>query len=287
MTLSSLQLEAFAAAARALHFSRAAKQLGLTQSALSQRIKNLEDELGLSLFSRGPSGVRLTETGTRLLRYCQTKDQLEAEILSDLVSGSQSELAGVLRVAGYSSVMRSVVIPALSPLLRANPKVQAHFVTREMRELQDILSHGEAEFVVLDHEIDRVGIETRKIGEETYSLIESSKHRDRDTTYLDHDPEDPVTRVFLKRSSAAKSQNAIRRSYLGDIYSVLEGVALGMGRAVAPKHLAAGLDGVRAVKGTPLERLPVVLHYHAQPVYPRLQRATLEALMANCPKGFA
>lgn len=281
MSLSSIQLEAFVAVARNLHFSRAARQLHLTQSALSQRIRNLEDALGLALFSRGPTGVQLTETGTRLLRYCQTKDQLEAEILSDLVSAEQGELAGVVRVAAYSSVMRSVIVPALAPLLRAHAKVQIQFVTREMRELQGMLSRGEAEFVILDREVARAGIESRKLGDEIYVLIESSKHRARDTTYLDHDPDDVVTSEFLKKGSGDKPATSIQRSFLGDIYGLLDGVTEGLGRAVAPRHLITGSRGLREVKGAKPEKIPVWLHFHVQPVYPRLHRAVLEAMLAG------
>ena len=63
MSLSSLYLDAFVGVAKAESFSGAAKGLHITQSALSQRIKNLEDELGLTLFLRMTSGVRLTEQG--------------------------------------------------------------------------------------------------------------------------------------------------------------------------------------------------------------------------------
>jgi DNA-binding transcriptional LysR family regulator len=282
VSLSSIQLEAFAAAARTLHFSRAAQQLRLTQSALSQRIKNLEDELGLPLFSRGPAGVRLTETGTRLLRYCQTQEQLETEILSDLVTQGQGELAGILRVAGYSSVMRSMIAPALAPLLRSHPKLQAHFMTCEMRELTAMLSNGDAEFVVLDHEVARAGIEARKLGEETYVLVESANHSGRASTYLDHDPDDPVTRKFLK---TAGEKSHVQRSFLGDIYGIIDGVSQGLGRALVPKHLIEGVRQVRIVPGSKSTRVPIYLHFHVQPVYPRLHQAALERFSSLSPES--
>ena len=56
MGLSSLQLDAFFAAAKALNFSQAAEDLHITQSALSQRIKALEKDLDLTLFTRLPRG---------------------------------------------------------------------------------------------------------------------------------------------------------------------------------------------------------------------------------------
>ena len=50
-----------------LSFSRAAQVLGVRQSAVSRRVRELEDKLGVSLFERDASGVRLTEAGRRFL----------------------------------------------------------------------------------------------------------------------------------------------------------------------------------------------------------------------------
>src|SRR5262249_54594072 len=122
VSLSALQLDAFYAVARTLSFTRAARELHVTQSALSQRIKNLEGELTCRLFVRSPAGVACTEAGQRLLRYCQTKAALESELVSELGAAPAEGLGGTVRVAAYSSVVRSAVLPALAPMLRAHPR---------------------------------------------------------------------------------------------------------------------------------------------------------------------
>lgn len=103
-SLSSLQLDAFTEVARVGSFSAAADRLGLTQSALSQRVLNLEGELGTPVFNRLPGRLELTETGRRLLQYGHAKEGLEREFLNDLKSESQGQLAGSLRIAGFSAV---------------------------------------------------------------------------------------------------------------------------------------------------------------------------------------
>lgn len=285
MSLSSLQLDAFVAVARTLHFSRAAKQIHLTQSALSQRIANLESDLGLALFTRGTQGVQLTEAGRRLLRYCQSRDLMEAEVLTELVEpaagGAGAPLGGVIRIAGYSSVMRSVIIPALAPLLRENPRVHAEFVTRETRELPGLLARAEAEFIVIDSEVKRSGVIARKLGEEHYVLVESARHRSRDGSYLDHEPDDPATQEFLK-ATGERSAASLSRSFMGDIYGILDGVAHGLGRAVASKHLIPEFPGVRQVRASRTQSVPVLLHYWEQPYYPRLHQAVLAELSKRC-----
>lgn len=278
MSLNSDQIDAFFAVARQLSFSRAAATLHVTQSALSQRVKNLETTLGVSLFVRGAGQLRLTEAGQRLLRYVQTKDSLESEFLSDLSSKPGQGLSGQVRVAGYSSVVRSVLLQRLAPFLRRNPRVQCELFSRELAELPGFLSRSEADFVVLDHKLERAGIEAVEIGFEEMVLIEATKHEAVPDVYLDHDAEDRTTENFFRGQPARLRPDRLRRSFLDDVYGILDGVALGLGRAVLSRHLVEKSARVRVVPGYRPLRSPVVLHFAAQPYYSKLHQETLKAL---------
>ena len=113
MSLQSNQLDAFMAVAELLNFTKAADKLHITQSALSQRILNLESELQTTLFIRDRSGLKLTEQSFDLIRYCQSRMTLEDEFINSLKSKNSKDLAGVLKIGGFSSVMRSVIQPSL------------------------------------------------------------------------------------------------------------------------------------------------------------------------------
>ncbi len=125
MPLSSDELEAFAHIARTGSFSRAAKLLHVTQSAVSQRIAHLEQTLETKLLLRDHHKISLTTAGEELLRYCQFHEQLEHDLLQKFVAKNhQKMLNGYIRIAAFSSVMQSAVMPALQPLLISQPNLQ-------------------------------------------------------------------------------------------------------------------------------------------------------------------
>lgn len=282
MQLSSRQLEAFVAVARTLNFTRAAERLNLTQSALSQRIRKLEDELGAALLVRAPGAVRLTDTGNRILRYCEAKEALEAEILADLATNASGELAGALRVAGHLSVMRPVVLPALAPLLRENPRVNCELINAELKDLPALLKRGEADLVIADGELPWGSLERIHLGDEQYVAIESAVETPRPNLWLDINPDDQVTERFFMFQGAAPQY---RRAYMADVYGIVDGVALGLGRAVVPRHLVNGRKDVRVVPEYRMQPVGIWLHHYTMPFYSRLQQAIVACLREACP-GF-
>src|SRR6185295_11532943 len=84
MMIAQAQLPTFMAVAELLNLSAAARKLGITQTGATQRIKALEQSLGATLFTRSRSGMRLTEEGHLLLRYCTAVSSLEGQFLSGI-----------------------------------------------------------------------------------------------------------------------------------------------------------------------------------------------------------
>src|SRR5215813_12612482 len=84
MMIAHSQLPTFMAVAELLNLSAAAKKLGITQTGTTQRIKSLEQSLGSTLFTRSRSGMRLTEEGRLLVRYCNAVSHMEGQFLSGM-----------------------------------------------------------------------------------------------------------------------------------------------------------------------------------------------------------
>ncbi len=273
MKISHLGLSAFHATAQTLNMTEAAKNLGVTQSALSQRLMQLESELEVTLFIRDPKGLILTDEGQRLLRYAETHFSLEEEVLGELM-GSR-ELGGSVRIAGFSSIMRSMIIPKLTPFLRQFPKINCSFQTHEVIDLPQVLSHGQADFIILDYELNRKGVGQVILDVEEYVVIESVKYKSPADIYLDHGPLDNATESFF---SAHGKHQPYRRAFMGDVYGIIQGVEEGMGRGVMSKHLIENNKKVSIVKGFKPYKRPVTLHYYERPFYPKVLSKTLEEL---------
>ncbi len=90
-----LKLQAFLYAAEGLSFSDAAKQLHLSQPTISHHIKSLEQELGVELFVRSGSGLKLTDAG-RLLMSQAAKLLREANAVEQMMDSLQEQIVGQL-----------------------------------------------------------------------------------------------------------------------------------------------------------------------------------------------
>src|ERR1700755_2664537 len=107
-------LEAFVAVADELHFSRAADRLQMAQSPLSQRIRTLENELGVRLFERTNRRVRLTQAGEAILTEARATLRA-AEATRRAAHRTRDGETGLLRLA----FVASAAFLRLPELLRA------------------------------------------------------------------------------------------------------------------------------------------------------------------------
>ena len=114
--------------AETLNFTRAAKELNLTQSAVSHQIKALETELGEPLFIRAKRGVRLSESGKLALEHAE-RILDDAEALRERVSGSKRTAAGSVRVAAATQALVYLFAPSFETFMRAHPTVELSFRT--------------------------------------------------------------------------------------------------------------------------------------------------------------
>lgn len=132
-------LAAFATVARERSFTRAAAKLGVSPSALSQTIRNLEERLGLRLLTRTTRSVASTEAGERLLRTVAPRfEEIEAELAA--LSELREKPAGTVRITAGEHPAISVLQPALKRFLPEYPDIQIEIIIDY--GLTDIVSEG-------------------------------------------------------------------------------------------------------------------------------------------------
>lgn len=274
MGLSSLQLEAFVEVAKNKSFSRAAEVLHITQSALSQRVINLERDLEASLIIRESMGLRLTSAGEELLRYCRAKAELEEETLGRLAQ--KVGVTGTMRIAGFSSITRSLILPVIAPFAKLHPHVRVELFNRELRDLMPLLKNNEADFILTTHKSLRLEIESHELGSEEYVLVQPKSGKFERKVYLDHDADDTITQEYLKLQKGKPAK--FERDFLDEIYAIIDGVALGLGQAVLPKHLVTHDRRLKVVTGQVPLRVPFYLQYYQQPYYSQLHHEVVKVL---------
>lgn len=132
-------LATFATVARERSFTRAAAKLGISQSALSQSIRNLEERLGIRLLTRTTRSVSPTEAGERLLTTISPKfDEIETA-LADL-SAMRDKPAGTIRITAGEHPAVSILQPALASFLPDYPDIRVELIVDY--GLTDIVAQG-------------------------------------------------------------------------------------------------------------------------------------------------
>ncbi len=275
MSINSDNLKAFMTIYELGSFTKAAEALGMTQSALSQKMARLEGYLETTLLIRKSDGLELTSSGLKLIPYTKQLLQTESEFLQSFHS-SKEDIRGVLRVGGYSSIVRSMVIPTLAPLVRKYPLASVEFSSLEMSELALSLSTGKLDLIITDYYLKRPGCEEIEIGKEEFVLIESVKHSDIPKIFLDHGPRDNASIEYVKFQGLDQD---IKRGFMGDVYGIMDGVALGLGQAVMSRHLVENDKRFKMIKAKKRYFRPVVASFYRQAYYTKLHQEVLSLLV--------
>jgi DNA-binding transcriptional LysR family regulator len=116
-------ISAFLAVARDRSFTRAAAKMGVTQSALSQTVRGLEERLGIRLLTRNTRGVSPTEAGEMLLRTVGPHfDEIQIGLAA--LSGLREKPAGTVRITADQHAAEDVLWPAIDQFLPEYPDIK-------------------------------------------------------------------------------------------------------------------------------------------------------------------
>lgn len=171
------QLRHFSTVVRFGSFSMAAENLRVTQPALSKSLRTLEQSLGVQLLDRGPTGVKVTIFGERLLGYSQLVLSLTDEAI-DEIDALRGARRGSLLIGGMAAVLQTLVPDALTRFAATSSDVSV--VVHE--GLNDVLLNslyaGKLDIVISVRPMDMLDndFEWRTIREEPVDIVASRHH---------------------------------------------------------------------------------------------------------------
>lgn len=249
MALPSIDsLRCFDAAARLLRFRAAARAVHLTPAALGQRIRQLEDDLGVKLFERTTRSVRLTAAGLALVPHARAcLEAAEACVRSargevgpapmEIVMGTRHELG------------LSWLTPALPALAEAHPQITVHLYFGSGPDLLLRVRTLEIDCCVTSTRLTDPQLDAIQLHPERYVFVGSPKllakrpltrpEHAAGHTLVDAGPDLPLFGYWRDAPGGGDRLRFARHLRLGTIAAILQMVQHGEGVAVLPEYLVA------------------------------------------------
>ena len=145
--------------ATTLSFSEASRQLFISQSAVSQAVKNLEKKLGHTLFVRSTKRVILTPEGELLLQH--VKPALSMLNEGEAVLSGEGNLTGQLRIGASDTLCRYFLIPYLRRFHKDHPEARIKIINSTSIGCAELLENGQAELIVTNYPNSRLSAHTK------------------------------------------------------------------------------------------------------------------------------
>jgi DNA-binding transcriptional LysR family regulator len=147
--MDTRQLAAFCAVVERKSFSEAAERLGVTQPAVSQQIRSLEERVGQQLLDRSGRRVEPTEAGSRLYRSAQRLLTLERQLLEEVAGEAEGPLRGQLAIGASTGPGGTVVPVLLCEFAEANPDVTIDLTISDTQTIVDRVARRELELGIV------------------------------------------------------------------------------------------------------------------------------------------
>lgn len=205
MSLLSQNLQAFVSIVKNSTVHGAAAELGFTQTAITQRIRALEKELGTTLFLRSRKGMQLTQEGEALLRYCHGALDLEGETMSKIMGGGGDEPI-FINITGPTSVMTARIVDQCAGLYEKWSSLQLNFIITDTEDRLQSVRSGKATLAIVSPESVPNEMDSKMLKPEKYVLVASKEWKGRrmsdilsNERIIDFYESDSTTLNYLKK----------------------------------------------------------------------------------------
>ena len=248
MMIETSQLQTLVAVSKAKSFSKAAEDLHVTQSAISQSIKNLEKKIEVKLFKRSGKRVVLTSEGEKLYQLAQSFLSQMEETLEE-IQHDKNSMSGSVRIGTLTGIGKSWLAPEMLAYADEHPELTISVNLGFQEDLVRDFENYRLDFLVLPEEtLPSLG-EKKLIGEEKSILVFPDNKEfplDEDLTLeeLSSYPtvlfQEEGDGLYLKwcRERFGGTPKKINKKYVINSHgNMLQAVQKGLGVAVVPKHV--------------------------------------------------
>lgn len=168
-------IKAFLAVADAGSLSAAARQLGSSQPTLGRQIRQLEQDLGQTLFHRHPAGLALTDQGRLLIAPARRMQAAMAD-LELTAAGQQTGVDGSVRITASNMVSLHILPPIIARLRAAQPGISLDLVSTDATEN---LLFREADIALRMYRPDQLELVTRHLGDVRFGVYGARRYLDQ------------------------------------------------------------------------------------------------------------
>lgn len=269
-------------------FTRAAEELGYSQSAVSQNVRALEQESGVTLLSRRKDGVRLTQDGQEFYPYIQSIFQAEQalERKRQETMGLENSL---IRIGTFTSVSRNLLPPMMKEFKETYPDVRFVLRQGEYTSIPQWIRQGEIDFGFVNEDAVE-GMETHLLYEDHMLAVLPQGHPLEQKSLLSLSDISREPLILLDEGEHSVLLAAFRQANLTpnltyqvyDDYSILSMVRQGLGISVLYEKVVAGFQqglSLRPILESPRRR--VALSWLSWDTMPYAARRFAEFLMEN------
>ncbi len=171
------QLKAFLAIAEAKTFTAGARATNVTQAAISMQIRQLEDEVGIPLFTRTPRRVIITEAGERLLQRARKILREHDAAIAEIAELAGAEY-GRLRIGSASALFTTQQLPWILQRLKDKfPRAEISVTSGTSHSLSEKLLHGEIDIAFVSLPVESGNLQTELLFSDEIVAIAHPNHK--------------------------------------------------------------------------------------------------------------
>jgi DNA-binding transcriptional LysR family regulator len=268
--MENFRLKVFRSVARHLNFTRAAEELLLTQPAVTQQIKALEDQFGLPLFDRSGGRIALTTAGATLVPYSERLKALSEEAFERVTASAGGE-TGTLLLGASQTIAQYLLPKFIAAFVREQPRVTVHAISGNTDEMLEALVDHRIQLALIEGPGKRRDVRIEPFMQDQMILVVPAGH---EWAGQEIGVEDVTRASFLMRELGSGSRRIVEAAFakvglkkkdirtameIDSTEGLLSAVEAGLGvtfvsRWAARNHLALGTVALARVSGLRLSR---------------------------------